>query len=77
MRKDMQGIGEMKHTVRPAEPAATQASSASDPRCALKRINRIRLEFLDEYTCEKHGYDPYDSSRGRAPDIWSTKRKRP
>jgi hypothetical protein len=42
----------------------------------LAVLTRIKLAFLDEYTCEKRGYDPYDTSRGRAPDIWMSKRKR-
>jgi hypothetical protein len=43
------------------------------PSELLKRFN---LEFLDQYVCEKRGYDPYDTSRGISPDVWSTKRKR-
>jgi hypothetical protein len=39
-------------------------------------LSRIKLAFLDEYTCERRGYDPYDTSKGRAPDIWMSKRKR-
>jgi hypothetical protein len=71
--KDVQGIGEMKRTTSPAKPASTTAQQPSNP---LDLLKRIKLEFLDEYMCEKRGYDPYDTSRGRAPDIWSSKRKR-
>jgi hypothetical protein len=39
-------------------------------------LKRFKLELLDRYVCEKRGYDPYDTSKGRSPDIWSTKRKR-
>jgi hypothetical protein len=39
-------------------------------------LKRFKLEFLDQYVCEKRGYDPYDTSRGISPDVWSTKRKR-
>jgi len=64
----------MKKTTGPAQPANhSKTESASDPMSAL---NRIKLAFLDEYVCEKSGYDPYDTSRGRAPDIWASKRKR-
>ena len=71
--QDVQGIGEMKRTTSPAQSASTTAQQPSNP---LDLLKRIRLEFLDEYVCEKRGYDPYDTSRGRAPDIWSSKRKR-
>ena len=40
-------------------------------------LERFKLDFLDHYVCEKKGYDPYDTVRGRSPDIWSNKRKRP
>jgi len=60
---DVQRIGDMKDKTKTAKP----------PVDVLKRF---KLEFLDQYVCEKRGYDPYDTSRGRAPDIWSTKRKR-
>jgi hypothetical protein len=64
----------MKHTTGPAKPDnSSKAESALDPISAL---GRIKLAFLDEYVCDKHGYDPYDTSKGRAPDIWSSKRKR-
>ena len=56
----------MKHKAKPAR----QASAPVDI------LKRFKLELLDQYVCEKRGYDPYDTSRGRAPDIWSIKRKR-
>jgi hypothetical protein len=62
----------MKRTAGPAEPATAKALPA-DP---LSVLSRIKLAFLDEYTSEKRGYDPYDTSKARAPDIWATKRKR-
>ena len=62
--KDVRWIGEMKEK--------TQAARA--PKDDL--LKRFKLELLDQYVCEKKGYDPYDTARGRAPDIWSTKRKR-
>jgi hypothetical protein len=62
----------MKNTKGPAKPVTTQTAS-SDP---LATLSRIKLAFLDEYVCEKPGYDPYDTSKGRAPDIWAAKRKR-
>jgi hypothetical protein len=63
----------MKRFNQPAKPAASKPHSDSDPMSAL---NRLTLGFLDDYTREKQGYDPYDTSRGRKPDIWRTKRKR-
>ena len=64
----------MKKTTGPAQPANNSSTkSASDP---LSVLSRIKLAFLDEYVCEKSGYDPYDTSRGRAPDIWASKHKR-
>jgi hypothetical protein len=63
----------MKNSRSPAKPAGSKATQASDP---LSVLSRIELAFLDEYVCEKPGYDPYDTSRGRAPDIWAAKRKR-
>jgi hypothetical protein len=63
----------MKRTTSPAEPAIRDAFRSSQSTQALSRIG---LEFLGDYVCEKRGYDPYDTSRGRAPDIWAAKRKR-
>jgi hypothetical protein len=63
----------MKRTARPATPGTDETVQASDP---LSVLGRIKLAFLDDTTCEKHGYDPYDTSRGRGPDIWASKRKR-
>ncbi len=64
----------MKRTaVRPAAPDTTESVSESD---SLSVLSRIQLAFLDEYTCEKRGYDPYDNSKSRVPDIWARKRKR-
>jgi hypothetical protein len=65
--------GKMKRTASPAKSDTAKAIPESDP---LSVLSRIKLAFLDEYTCEKRGYDPYDTSRGRAPDIWMSKRKR-
>lgn len=64
----------MKYTNRPARPGNAQATSAVS---SLDVLSRIKLAFLDEYTGEKRGYDPYDTSSHRAtPDIWASKRKR-
>jgi hypothetical protein len=63
----------MKRTTGPAKPGTAEALPKADPRSVL---SRIKLAFLDDYTCEKRGYDPYDTSRGQAPDIWMSKRKR-
>ena len=63
----------MKRTPSPAKPATATTHEAVNP---LELLNRIKLEFLDEYVCEKRGYDPYDTSKARAPDIWAAKRKR-
>jgi hypothetical protein len=51
---------------------------------SLAALSRLKLALLDDYTredkynftYERQGYDPYDTSRGRARDVWSTKRKR-
>ena len=60
----------MKRTQSPARPATRHAAHP------LQLLNRIKLEFLDEYISEKGGYDPYDTSTAGKPDIWSAKRKR-
>lgn len=39
-------------------------------------LKRFKLELLEQYVCEKRGYDPYDTSKDRSPDIWACKRKR-
>ncbi len=39
-------------------------------------FKRFQLELLDEYVCEKRGYDPYDTSKDHSRDIWASKRKR-
>jgi hypothetical protein len=63
----------MKSTVSPENPENAKTQTASDPMTLLKRL---KLAFLDDYKCERQGYDPYDTSRGRVPDVWSSKRKR-
>jgi hypothetical protein len=63
----------MKRTAGPAKPGTAESLPKSDP---LSVLSRIKLAFLDEYTREKRGYDPYDTSKGRAPDIWMSKPKR-
>jgi hypothetical protein len=60
----------MKHTRSPANPATRQSAQP------LELLSRIKLEFLDEFACEKRGYDPYDTSTAGKPDIWAAKRKR-
>lgn len=64
----------MKRTARPAK-LGTAPAAASEPG-ALDVLSRIQLAFLDEYSCEKRGYDPYDTSKRATPDIWASKRKR-
>jgi hypothetical protein len=71
--KTCKGIGEMKRTSNPAKPGTATTHQPSEP---LNLLKRIKLEFLDEYVCEKRGYDPYDTSKGRVPDAWASKRKR-
>lgn len=69
----------MKRTMSPARPDAGNGSTAPQTQTQQRvdALSRIKLAFLDEYTCEKRGYDPYDTCRQRAtPDIWVTKRKR-
>jgi hypothetical protein len=69
----------MKRTAGPAKPGTERAASADKtvpPSDPLGVLSRIKLAFLDEYTGENRGYDPYDTSKGRAPDIWMSKRKR-
>ena len=63
----------MKRTVRPSTPGTAEAVRASDSASVL---TRIKLAFLDEFTCERRGYDPYDTSKSLTPDIWASKRKR-
>jgi hypothetical protein len=63
----------MKRIPRPTQPTRSTTVAASNP---LQALNRIKLALLEEYTDEKRGYDPYDTSRDRAPDIWASKRKR-
>ena len=72
--QERDSIGEaMKRIVRPATPVAAQAIKESD---SLAVLGRIKLAFLDYHTCEKRGYDPYDTSKNLTPDIWASKRKR-
>jgi hypothetical protein len=66
----------MKRAVRPAKPGTQRAASIEPPADPLTVLSRIKLAFLDENACEKRGYDPYDTAKGRAPDIWASKRKR-
>ncbi len=63
----------MKRTNRTAlEPQPGDTQSATDATAAL---DRLTFALLDEFTCERQGYDPYDT-RARKPDVWSSKRKR-
>jgi hypothetical protein len=64
----------MKRTPHPVRPSTVQVAAAqSDP---LDILNHIKLAFLEEYSCESRGYDPYDTSKKATPDIWASKRKR-
>ena len=58
---------------RTQNPAKTGSQHTVHP---LEVLNRIKLEFVDQYACEKRGYDPYDTSTAGKPDIWAAKRKR-
>jgi hypothetical protein len=62
----------MNRTQSPAKPA-NEATAASD---SLTALNRTKFAFLDEYVYERRGYDPYDTSKDRSPDIWKAKPKR-
>jgi len=63
----------MKSNARAAMPQTSNTHSDSVPMGTLKRI---KPAFLEEYTRERQGYDPYDTSTGRSPDVWRAKRKR-
>jgi len=67
----------MKSSVHPVMPDTENTEAVSDPTSVASRIQLLLEDaFLDDYACEKRGYDPYDSSKGRLPDVWATKRKR-
>ena len=69
----------MKRTTGPAKPGSKRAAAsekAAPPSDPLTVLSRVKLAFLEQYTCEKRGYDPYDTAKGRAPDIWMSKPKR-
>jgi hypothetical protein len=63
----------MPRTDRLAKPESASSQSENDPMALLARMTS---GLLDQYRCEKHGYNPYDTSAGRKPDIWLAKRKR-
>lgn len=56
----------MKHKTKAAQPP-------SEP---LNIFKRFKLEALDQYVCERRGYDPYDTAAARSPDVWAKKSKR-
>jgi hypothetical protein len=56
----------MKHKSRAAQP----------PSAPQNIFKRFKLEVLDQYVCERRGYDPYDTTTARSPDIWAKKHKR-
>ena len=69
----------MKRTERPSgtdtKAQGLQPAAPLSDREAV--LSRLKLAFLDDYTREKPGYDPYDTARHRStPDIWMSKRKR-
>jgi hypothetical protein len=67
----------MKRTVRPTRPGAARAVADSNLPEALGRIKLALMDdYLDAHMGEKRGYDPYDTSKDHAPDIWASKRKR-
>jgi hypothetical protein len=61
----------MKRTEGPAKPQTTDTVQGLE-----SVMSRIQLAFLEDFTRERRGYDPYDSSKSRSPDIWALKRKR-
>jgi hypothetical protein len=63
----------MKRTDHPASPERTEPKSEMDP---ISLLGRMTMGLLDNYACEKQGYDPYDTTRNRKPDVWRQKRKR-
>jgi hypothetical protein len=63
----------MKRAERPVQPETAKPPSASD---SVSVLGRLTLASLDDCPCEKQGYDPYDTSSGRVPDVWAAKRKR-
>lgn len=65
----------MKRIVRPGGPDAVKPGSAAEP-ISSQVLSRIQLALLDEYQREQRGYNPYDTSRARARDVWNGKRKR-
>jgi hypothetical protein len=71
----------MKSTGNPAKPDGNPPRTETESLAALSRLKLARLDVHtceDNYsfTCEGQGYDPYDTAKGRARDVWSTKRKR-
>jgi hypothetical protein len=63
----------MKRTTRPTKSGTPTPGTDPDP---LQVLSRIKLAFLDDYTGEERGYDPYDTSKNRGRDVWMSKRKR-
>jgi hypothetical protein len=63
----------MKRIARPDRPDTARIESKDSP---LSILSRIQLAFLEDYSRERQGYDPYDSSKSRSPDVWALKRKR-
>jgi hypothetical protein len=68
--------GTMKHIARSNGASPSRAQSTADTSAAYRALSRIKLELLDEYTGERKGYDPYDTSQGRMKDAWRVTRKR-
>lgn len=67
----------MKRTVGPARPDNAKSSDSTETRSdPLSVLSRIQLAFLEDYTTEKRGYDPYDTSKDRMAQPWSFTRKR-
>lgn len=63
----------MKRTAGPARQPADQTDTIEGLESVM---SRIQLACLEDFTQERRGYDPYDSSKSRSPDIWALKRKR-
>lgn len=63
----------MKRTEGPAKPPTDPTDSVEGLQSLM---SRLQLAFLEDFSHERQGYDPYDSSKSRSPDIWANKRKR-
>ena len=63
----------MKRTDHLGSSHTTPTPAQTDP---MSLLSRMTSGLFDNYTCEKQGYDPYDTTCNRKPDVWRQKRKR-